>query len=44
MIEFIKSMAEAYGWSWTIAILIYVTFSAIVAVLVSYDILFGVTK
>ena len=41
MIGFIKAMAEAYGWGWTTAILIYVTGTAIVALLVSIGILFG---
>ncbi len=41
MSGFIKGMAEAYGWGWTIAIIIYVTGSAIVALLVSIDILIG---
>ena len=44
MIGFIKAMAEAYGWGWTIAILIYVMGSAIVALLVSFDILIGVME
>ena len=41
MIGFIKAMAEEYGWGWTIAVLIYVTGTAIVSVLVSIDVLFG---
>ena len=44
MVEFIKGMAEAYGWGWTIAILIYVTGTAIVSLLVSFDILTGLTN
>ncbi len=41
MIGFIKAMAEAYGWGWTTVLLIYFTASAIVALLVSIDIIFG---
>ena len=41
MIEFIKAMAEAFGWPVAIFLLFYFSLTAIIALVVSISIIFG---